>query len=116
MSLSEAFIAPSSEMAVFLLTKPRPTIVGRVCQQKDFVCKRPQWGDGRVSGDFYGLCPMCWHAWNAWHGKYVTFRANPAAALLGSTSIETLRFLTGTELPEVGAERPDTFPEDWTTT
>ncbi len=82
----------SDEMIMFLLSKPRPRIVGRVCQQPDFACKRPVWGDGRVNGDFHGLCARCWHAWNAWHGKYVTFQVNPASRL-NTGNVDDLRFL-----------------------
>lgn len=103
-----------SDMTWFLLTKPRPKIIGKTCQQTEFVCKRPWWGnDGRVNGEFHGLCPLCWHAWNAWHGKYVTLQANPAS-MLNTGNVGALRFLTGNELPDIGAERPDTFPEEWT--
>lgn len=94
----------SAEMVWWLLTKPSYSF-GPRCQTTEFVCKRPMWGDGRVNGDYHGLCSLCWHAWNAWHGKYVTFRANPAA-LLDASNINRLRF---NELPEVEY----TFPEDW---
>lgn len=89
----------TDEMIWFLMTKPRPRIVGRVCQQTEFVCARPVWGDGRVNGDFHGLCSRCWHAWNMWHGKYVTMKANPAS-ILNNGNVDRLRFLTGPELPE----------------
>lgn len=114
----------SGEMMAFLLTKPRPRVVGKTCQCEKLVdrgahrertlCTRPVWGDGRVNGDFHGLCSKHWHEWNAFHGSYLTMQANPASHQLGPEGIAKLTFAAQTkQLPEIGAEHPDTFPSEW---
>lgn len=102
----------SPDMIVFLLTKQGARLrVEQCCQSDQRECRRPMWGDGRVDGEFYGLCSRCWHEFNAFHGHYTTMQANPAAAKLDGTGIQRLTF--GTTLPDVGAHRPDYIPEEW---
>jgi hypothetical protein len=85
-------VHPSNSMWLFMLTKPRPKLIGPTCQSDQRVCNRPVWGDGRVDGEWYGLCSRCWHEHNAFHGHYVTLQANPAAAKLDGTGIQRLTF------------------------
>ncbi len=101
--------------SVFLLTKPRPKIVGKTCQSDQRVCRRPWWSnDGRVDGDFYGLCSRCWHEYNAFHGKYVTMMANPAAAKLSLNAIRNAMLFGAGELPASPSDEcPDAPPADW---
>ncbi len=80
----------SPMMSAWLLLKPRPRVIGACCQSDQRACKRPVWGDGRVDGEWYGLCSRCWHEWNAFHGHYTTMQANPAAAKLDLTSLRRL--------------------------
>ena len=77
----------------FLATKPRPRLIGAMCQSENRPCKRPVWGDGRVDGEWYGLCSRCWHEWNAFHGHYVTMQANPAAMTINAFTINVMRFM-----------------------
>lgn len=122
-----------TELWAFLDSKPRPRLIGKQCTNRrpaweahglegyrptsgELVrCGRPVWGDGQgVRGQGEGLCSRCWHEHNAFHGAYTTMTANPAASLLSGSKIEQMSDLFGgNELPAVGAERPDTFPEDW---
>lgn len=114
---------PISDAWLWRLMQPRPRLVGKRCQRERPVgpdgdrrierCKRPVWGDGRVDGEFYGMCSRCWHEYNAFHGHYQTMQANPAPAKLDGTGTQRLTFSDQPRLPEIGAERPDTFPEDW---
>jgi len=125
---------PSTDVIEWLLLKPHVRIIGARCTQRRPLeeaagmegfapisrlmarCSRPQWGDGRgVAGKGEGLCSRCWHEYNAFHGDYTTLTANPAASLLSGEKIAAMSDLFGgvRRLPEVGAERPDTFPEDW---
>lgn len=107
---------------LFLLTKPAPKLVGRRCtgpyHDAEGGCSRPVWGDGMVllgKGNIrFNMCSRCWHLDQALHGKYRTMAANPAAAKLDGVGIERLTFSARPTLPEIGAERPDTFPESWT--
>lgn len=105
----------SCEMAAWLLTKPRPRIVGRTCESPfhhaEGGCRRPVWMAFEFRGDVLCYCSRCWHLHNALYGKYVTMQANPAAAKLGSglggldkTAIDSLTF----------GEYIDTFPPEWT--
>lgn len=122
----------SDAMILWLLSRPRVALVGKMCQNprklehlrgdtvigsrtvgEPRTCARPVWGDGRVDGEFYGLCSRCWHEYNAFHGHYVTTAANPAAAKLGMVGIQRLTF--GATLPDVGAHGPDVFPSSWLT-
>lgn len=110
----------TGEMLEFLLTKQPPRFSGRMCQShyhdhdERGRCIRPVWGDGRVNGDFYGFCSKCWHVWNSFHGSYLTMQANPASHQLGPEGIAKLTFAAQTkQLPEIGAEHPDTFPSEW---
>ena len=101
-------IALDPDMILFLLTKPQPRLVGKTCQSEQRECKRPIWGDGRVDGEWYGLCSRCWHEHNAFHGHYITMQANSAAAKLGRVGIQRLTF--GATLPE---SPTNVFPEEW---
>ncbi len=131
------------DMIAFLLLKPRPKLVGRCCQSELLVtaarqmggayshhrheglkdaapCTRPVWGDGRVDGDWYGLCALCWHNWCAFHGAYRLMQLNPAAAAITQSALEKLYVTRGfgrplglPPLPELGAALPDFIPTDW---
>lgn len=105
-------VDPQLAVLAWLATKPRPRIVGRMCQSEQRTCRRPVWGDGRVDGEFYGMCSRCWHEHNAFHGHYVTMQVNPAAARLTADNISRLTF---NRLPDIGAHQPDTYPESWNT-
>lgn len=122
------------DTTIFLLTKKSPTLVGRTCQSENLVtggrqmggayqharheglresgrCTRPIWGDGRVDGNWHGLCALCWHNWMAFHGAYRLMSVNPAASHLTRANIELLTF---SKLPDIGAHLPwTTFPEQW---
>lgn len=112
-----------SDVLLWLASKPRPRLVGKTCIQKRPAgpddarrwerCRRPQWGDGSgIGGKGEGLCSRCWHEYNLFHGSYMTMQANHAAAKLDATAIQRLTFHED-ELPPLGADVPDTFPEDW---
>jgi hypothetical protein len=102
-------IDTTDEMALFLLTKPRPRISGRYCQSRESVdrgdgvgqpCRRPMWNDGRVNGEWWGLCSRCWHSHQLIHGGIAVMRANPASHTLTRQAIAKLTF-------------HDTFPPEW---
>lgn len=107
----------TDDMAVFLLTKPEARLTGATCASSR-TCRRPVWGDGRVDGEWHGLCSFCWHEWNAFHGSYTTLRANPAAANLSLDNIRE-RLTFGAELPDHSAHDmraslcPETPPPGW---
>ena len=106
--------ALNNTMLLFLLTKPAPRLVGRTCASDQRECKRPVWGDGRVDGEWYGLCSRCWHEYNAFHGKYVTTMANPAAAKLSLNAIRNAMLFGASELPPSPSDEcPDAPPTDW---
>jgi hypothetical protein len=134
--VTETLTLLQDDMLAWLLFKPRVRIVGARCTNRRFGdhgglegypqddtdemtrCPRPQWGDGKgigPNGFGGGLCSRCFHEYMAFHGDYTTLTANPAASLLSGEKIAAMSDLFGGErrLPEVGAERPDTFPEDW---
>lgn len=121
------------DVLLFLAAKPRPRIVGAQCTNRRepevarglegyrptsgalVRCGRPVWGDGAgiaPSGMGAGLCSRCLHEYIAFHTPYTTLQANPAASALSGTSIQRRADIFG-GLPEVGSERPDTFPEHW---
>ena len=121
----------SDAMIVFLLSKPRPKLHATCSNERPVEhmrghtahdasaigaghCMRPVWGDGRVDGEFYGLCSQCWHEYNAFHGHYVTMQANPASHALGKRGIERLTFADQPPLPALGASVDDCFPAEWT--
>ena len=102
------------DWVLFLALKPGFKF-GKTCQSDQRVCKRPWWSnDGRVDGDFFGLCSRCWHEYNAFHGKYVTTMANPAAAKLSLNAIRNAMLFGAGELPpNPSDECPDAPPTDW---
>lgn len=110
-----------ADTLLFVLTKPAVKLVGRRCtspyHDHEGGCRRPVWGDGRVllgKGNIrFDMCSRCWHLDQALHGKYRTMQANPAAAKLDGVGIERLTFTARPTLPEIGTERPSTFPESW---
>ncbi len=99
----------------FLATKPRPRLVGKTCASDQRACRRPVWGDGRVDGEWYGLCSRCWHEHNAFHGVYLTMQANPAAAKLSLAAIRDHWLYGGQRLPYTlpPGTCPDAPPADW---
>lgn len=121
----------SDEMIVFLLSRPHPklhktcnnerpverlrgdTVIGSSVVGECGPCLRPPWGDGRVDGDFYGMCSRCFHEYIAFHGKYQTMLANPASHALGKRGIERLTFADQPPLPALGASVDDCFPAEW---
>jgi hypothetical protein len=123
-------VADTSELLVFLLTKPSPRLrTATVCASDKLVdrgpgrppgpCTRPAWGNGSgIQGRGAGLCSRCWHEWNAIHGVYRTLRANPAAADISNEGLARLfitRGLDAEPLPELGTHLPDTLPASWDT-
>lgn len=94
---------------IFLLTKPEPRLVGRVCQSPDPVdrgprhsagpCTRPVWMDD--------LCSRCWASRMAFHGQWTLFQANPAASLLSGDKIRSMEDIFG------GTGFRTYLPEDW---
>jgi hypothetical protein len=144
MSYSASNVLVQTDLAwlVFLVTKPRPRLVGAVCSSRRWVaeaggmegyrpsgesgemmrCGRPVWGDGKGittgSGPIgEGLCSRCLHEYAAFHAPYTTLQANPAASALSGTSILRRADIFGRRgdvpLPEVGGQTPDVFPDDW---
>lgn len=85
-------------------------------------CTRPVWGDGRMNGEWHGLCSLCWHHKQGFEGKYRLMQLNPAAAAITDSALEKL-FVTrrlsswdrpaGDALPALGADLPDVFPAAW---
>lgn len=93
----------------FLATKPRPKLIGAVCQNCNLVdhgpgadpapCTRPVWMDM--------LCSKCWHMRMAFNGRWSLLQANPAASLLSGQKIRDMADIFGTSATR-------TFlPEDW---
>lgn len=120
----------SDEMLWWLLSRPRPQLVGRRCTNRRTAteaggmegyaptsgemlrCSRPQWGDGSgVQGMAEGLCSRCAHEHFAFHSAYTTMQANPAASALSGASILRRTDIFG----RAGEPLPGfTFPVDWT--
>lgn len=111
---------PADDMLLFMLTKPRPTLVGATC---DMVvervdvrrwraqgtppvaargtvqrCGRPIWGNGEISGVPHGMCSRCFYNAQMFHGgAYLVFQANAAAENLRDMSNALRRLNVGAE-------------------